>query len=115
MKIIKNSLATALLFVAVVSFSQCSTIKKLEKQAPLNIGEVYCQKWISGVEGGGSGLNIFIPTSDTSIELDSVYFRGKATKLETKPQNKSLYIGRFVSNVNQKKDARIINLYFRSY
>ena len=115
MKTLKTILFSLLMLIVVASFSQCSTIKKLEKQAPLNIGEVYCQKWISGVEGGGSGLNIFIPTRDTSIELDSVYFRGKATKLETKPQNKSLYIGRFVSNVNQKKDLIMSNEPYAEY
>ena len=94
---------TLLLFV-MLGFSQCSSTKKLQAEAPLTIGKVYYQVWIAGIEGGGSGLNIFIPAKNTSIVLDSVYFRGKAAKLETKPIDKSLYIGRFISQSNKRQD-----------
>lgn len=87
-----------------LGFSQCSSTKKLQTEAPIKVGKVYYQKWVAGVQGGGSGLNIFIPVNDTSIALDSVYFRGRAAKLETKPQDQSLYIGRFISQFNQKQD-----------
>ena len=87
-----------------LGFSQCSSTKELQSEAPITIGKVFYQKWIAGIEGGGSGLNIFIPVNDTSIALDSVFFRGKAAKLETKPQNQSLYIGRFISQFNKRRD-----------
>jgi len=79
----------------------------MQEKAPLEIGEVYCQKWIAGVEGGGSGLNIFIPTDISSIEFDSVYFRGKVAKLESNVQNGILYIGRFRGESNQMEDIII--------
>lgn len=109
MKIIKNSLATVLLFVAVVSFSQCSSTKNLQDKAPAKFGQVYCQKWVAGIQGGGAGLNIFIPTEDTSIILDSVYFRGKAAKLEVQYQKGKIFIGRFISDFNKKKDIIMSN------
>jgi len=87
-----------------VSFSQCSSAQKLQKNAPTALGNVYCQSWIAGVQGGGAGINIFIPIEDTSIVLDSVYFRGKAAKLATKPQNTKLFIGRFMSDFNKPDD-----------
>ena len=86
------------------SFSQCSSAKKIQEKAPLVLGQVYCQSWIAGIEGGGAGLNVFIPVEDNSIILDSVYFRGKATKLEIKSLNETIYIGRFISDLNKKKD-----------
>jgi len=81
-----------------VSFSQCSSAKKLQEQVAITFGEVYCQKW------GGSGLNIIIPTSSTSIKLDSVYFRGKVAKLEIKSSGDVVYIGKFLSSLNTKQD-----------
>ncbi len=95
------------MFIAMTGFSQCSSTQNLQDKAPLDIGEVYCQKWIAGVEGGGSGLNIFIPTKDSSIKLDSVYFRSKAVKLEANPKDGTLYIGRFIGEANQMKDIII--------
>ena len=86
------------------SFSQCSSAKKIQKKVPLALGQVYCQSWIAGIEGGGAGLNIYIPTVNSSVELDSVYFRGKAAKLEIKSLNETIYIGRFISDLNKKKD-----------
>ena len=93
------------------SFSQCSTAQKLQKNAPTQFGDVYCQKWTAGVKGGGSGLNLFIQTDSKTYEhsvFDSVYFRGKYVKLEIKETNQGLmYIGRFKTEFNQPKDIVI--------
>ncbi len=97
------------------SFSQCSSSKNLQKNAPLELAQVYFQKWIAGVEGGGSGLNIFIPVTDNSIVLDSVYFRGKAAKLELKQQDSMFYVGRFISDLNTKKDIIMSNEPYAEY
>ena len=85
------------------SFSQCSSSKSLDKKAVVEIENAYCQAWTAGVEGGGSGMNLFLPVTDTSVELDSVYFRGRAAKLEWKKEVKQ-YVGRFKTEVNPKKD-----------
>ncbi|RZN84542.1 MAG: hypothetical protein EVB11_00380 [Winogradskyella sp.] len=76
---------------------------KLEKKAPTTFGEAYCKSWVAGVKGGGSGTNIFIETKSDDLVLDSVYFRGKTSKLITKPANKQLFIGRFLSTSNTEK------------
>jgi hypothetical protein len=89
------------------SFSQCSSQKKLQEKAPVAVSKAYCQTWVAGARGGGSGINIFIPVesvSEEGVELDSVYFRGRSAKLETKPQNNTLYIGRFLTKANERYD-----------
>ncbi len=101
MKLITNAL---LMVLGMISFSQCSSAQKFQESTPFKIGDVYFQKWVAGVEGGGSGVNLFIPTEESSIKLDSVYFRGKATKLESKTEDGLLYIGRFKSKFNKKQD-----------
>ena len=109
MKLITN---TFFLVLVITSFSQCSSAQKLQKEAPVVFGSTYYQHWVAGVQGGGSGINLFIPTegiSKETIELDSVYFRGKASKLEFKPNNPTLFIGRFATSGNQRKDVIMSN------
>lgn len=103
------------LFFIVIVVSHCSSAQKLQTSLPLKIGDVYYQNWISGVNQGGSGTNIYIQiTSNTKqIELDSVYFQGKVAKLEV--TNKILAIGRFKSNINSKKDIVMSNEPYAEY
>lgn len=103
MKVIHHLSYFIIMLVFMASFSHCSSAQKLQKNAPVEFGDVYCQSWVAGVKEGGSGLNLFIPVTDTSISLDSVFFRGKVAKLEFSQEN-SLYIGRFKTEFNQPKD-----------
>lgn len=91
------------LILVSLNFSQCASTIKLQEKAPTTFGEVYCQSWVAGVKGGGAGTNIFIETKNPEIILDSVFFRGKVTKLVVKPANKKLVIGRFLSNSNTER------------
>ncbi len=86
------------------SFSQCSSAQKLQKKAPIEFGEAYAQKWVAGVQGGGSGINVFIPVKDTSVPLDSMFFRDQKVKLEFIDADQALYVGRFRTDFNQKED-----------
>lgn len=107
MKTLKRIIYIISIGLIMVSFSNCSTAQKLQKETPFVIGEVFSEKWVAGVEGGGAGTNVFIPVSKTNknLVLDSLYFQGKAVKLEKKDnKNGLLYIGRFASNINQKED-----------
>ncbi len=104
MKLVKQILGLVILTFIMASFSQCSSAQKLQNEAPTAIGEVYFQKWIAGVEGGGSGVNIFIETLSNDTKLDSVYFQGQVAKLEVKPGTENEYIGRFISDFNKKED-----------
>lgn len=109
MKIISNMLLLSIIFI---SFTNCSSAQKLEKETPFKIESAYFQSWVAGIEGGGSGINIFISTEDLSqkkIDLDSVYFRGKASKFETKPIKPYSFIGRFSTPFNQKRDLIMSN------
>lgn len=109
MNFIKRITFLLAMFILMASFSQCSSAQKLQKEIPVSIDEVYCQRWTAGIQGGGSGLNIFIPVSSKApIVLDSVYFRGQAAKLEVK-SNTQLYIGRFKTAINQPKQDVILS------
>ena len=104
MKLLKSILFLTFMLFIMATFSQCGVTKKLETNAPLTLGDVYYQQWIAGVQGGGSGINIFTPiiSNPNNIMLDSVYFQGKQAKLEFR--NNNVFIGRFKSDINKKKD-----------
>lgn len=104
MNLLKRLFTSSLLLLVMASFSKCSSIPKLQQEAPVTIGDVYFQEWTAGVQGGGSGINLFIPVSDSSIILEKVFFRGDVAKLEVKPSNPKLYIGRFKTEINQPVD-----------
>lgn len=87
--------------------SSCSSAQKLQEKAPMTIGDVYFERWVAGVQGGGMGINLFIPVSKeipATLQLDSVYFRGHSTKLELIQGENPLYVGRFQLKSNQKSD-----------
>jgi len=104
MKTLKSIISMSLLAVLLMGFSQCSSVKQIQVEVPVTIGEVYFQKWIAGIKGGGTGLNIFIPVSDKALLLDSVYFRGKATNLTLNNQEGNIYVGKFINDQNKEED-----------
>jgi hypothetical protein len=108
MKTIKRTFFLLLISFIMVSFSQCSTAQKLQDKAPTKLGQAYCQNWVAGVQGGGSGINIFIPIEDANLVLDSVYFRGNIVKLEVKPQEAgALFIGRIATDFNNLNEPTL--------
>lgn len=102
-----------LFFATIVSaFSQCSGTYILQDKAPFSLKEVYFQKWVAGVKGGGSGMNVYIVTTEkisNNIKLDSIYFRGNKAKLEADLNESKLFIGRFLFESNKKKDVIMSN------
>ena len=101
---IKKIESFVLLLFMVNILSQCSSAQKLQKITPFELGQIYYQHWIAGVQGGGSGTNVYIPIilNKNEIELDSVYFQNQVAKLER--VDDSMFIGRFTTSINQKKD-----------
>jgi hypothetical protein len=103
MKSLHPILSFLTMLVLMVSLSHCTTAQKLQKKAPIEFGKTYAQEWVAGVQGGGSGINVFVPVKDTSITLDSMFFRGQKVKLEFIQGEQALYVGRFLTDFNQSK------------
>tara|TARA_B110000879_G_scaffold70942_1_gene99057 strand:- start:219 stop:683 length:465 start_codon:yes stop_codon:yes gene_type:complete len=81
----------------------CSNQFKLEKKAPLTFKESYYQEWVSGVKGGGSGVDVFLLLEESNInknvQMKGLYFKQKYCKLELQGNNK--YQGFIKTNENQ--------------
>jgi hypothetical protein len=86
------------LMLPLMAFSQCSNGQKLETKAPLEFGEVYYKKKAQAVRDLESVITLYIPIigENNTIELDSVYFKGKSAKLIKSSQDQNLYFGRFI-------------------
>lgn len=76
---------------------------KLEEKPSFQLGQVYFQKWIAGVQGGGSGIHFYmmIETNLNHVVFDSVYFKGQKAKLKI---GKTGYLASFTTRLNQKEN-----------
>jgi len=88
------------------SFSQCSSSKNasvisLETTNPITFEKPYFQSWIAGIQGGGSGINLYLPSQDTTFKLDSAFFRGMKSKIQIINIG---YISHFKTDLNQRED-----------
>ncbi|WP_452232847.1 hypothetical protein [Lacinutrix sp. MEBiC02595] len=115
MSFIKTSILSLSLLFLMVNFSNCSSTKQASNQTnkismqdfqenpSFILGETSFKYWTAGVKGGGSGVNLFIlmEKNKNNIVLDTVYFRGRESKLEA---INSGYVANFRTLANQKED-----------
>ena len=110
------------LFFITVLFSNCNSSKNsnstlsISQNPPFIVGEAYSQKWMAGVQGGGSGTNIYfkIENIETGTSINEIYFRNKITKASLTTDNQ--YIGYYKTKENRdvimdsdpKKEAKNI-------
>ena len=75
----------------------------LTDNPPFSIEEIYSQKWMSGVKGGGHGEVLMVTFSDfqKGVTIKKAYFKKKEAEF-VKSQNKDFsYAAGFVSNINK--------------
>ena len=78
------------------------SVMQFQSTPPLEIVAPYYKSWVAGIEGGGAGINVFLPLKENGkISIDSLHFRGEKSAVETRDK---LIIGRFNNSVNQPKD-----------
>ena len=87
-----NFLALFISAIILLSISASWGTCKMEKESfvltqntPFTVKSSYCQKWVSGIKEGGSGLDIYAIINDISegVTLKEFYFRGKSVDVKT--------------------------------
>ncbi|GAB5400699.1 MAG: hypothetical protein Aureis2KO_22840 [Aureisphaera sp.] len=107
MKYLKQITALLGLSVCIAGFSGCAggkdTVYSLEQQPPFNITGSYFQKWVAGVQEGGSGINVHLIIEGISeeIEVRNVYFRGQITKANSMPEQPDKFVAYFKKGQNR--------------
>jgi len=96
------------LSIIITSCHSNANIKSISNSNLNLISPAYFEKWIAGVEGGGSGFNVFLPIKKSSfVNFDSIHFRGQRVKAL---HRNNMVFGRFKSiNNNQSEDIIIGN------
>lgn len=61
--------------------AKCSDDRKLSKEVPEDIKQVYYHKWVGGVEGAGTGTNVFVVVKEDGFLLDSIFYQSEQKKL----------------------------------
>jgi hypothetical protein len=111
-----------LFFIAFFVFSQCKSSKdsvKISNEMSIvtkDYSVVYFENWIAGIQGGGSGTNLFVSKSIlNNKKLISAYFRGKVTDFEVLKPSSNFYIARFKGVANLKRDLNMDNDIIKEY
>ena len=109
MKPIKTLFTFLVLALLPIAFIQCGSAQTNLQEMPMQTGQAYYQKWIAGVQGGGAGINLFIPVDELpeNIQLEKVFFQKMAAPI--KKETDTLWVARFVTNVNRERDIVMSN------
>ena len=110
MKTIKN----ILVLILTTTVLGCASSKNMDKNLPLEIGDVYYQESIEGKAKGSSSITVFIPviSNVNQLKLDSIYFRGQQSSLKFMDNG---YIGTFTHLDDQKTDIIMSNAPYAEY
>jgi hypothetical protein len=76
---------TYMIVVLTLSFSGCSSQKKMVAEPPFEMGEATCQSWTGGRAESGSGMLLEIPIqgeNPNELKLQQAFFRGKVTEVK---------------------------------
>ena len=84
--------------------TQCGSTKTNLQEPPFQTAEAYYEQWIAGVQGGGSGIDVYVPITEmaSTIQLKEAFFRGKVVPLNRSTQN--LFIAHFQTELNNERD-----------
>lgn len=106
-----RTLTVFAVFITAVMLYSCKSTKEasktntiiLEEKPSFELDQVYFQKWVAGVQGGGSGIHMYVivKTNKKHVVLDSVYFRDMQAKMQL---GKIGYLASFKTPFNQKDD-----------
>lgn len=81
-----------LFLLTVLSMQNCAN--KMQDSFPVAITEVYHQRWVGGVRGGGSGTGFYITFEKElplDVELNQLYFRKNIAKANKILDNQYLF------------------------
>ena len=90
----------------------CANSKKAREGAPVSFQKPFYTITEAKSSEDQRILELFLPLNSqiqSSIVLDSVYFRGRSAKLETLSENAEILVGRFKMHSSQANDDRIMS------
>ena len=103
-----NILKSLTVFLLSITITQCGSSQQSLQKVNFDGGDSYYQKWVAGVQGGGSGVNVFFDFTDIpqEIKLHQAFFQGMVTTIEK--ENDS-YVASFKTDLNNERDLVMSN------
>jgi hypothetical protein len=107
MKMLKSLFAIIGCLLIPITMTQCGTTKSDLQELPFQTSEVYFKQWIAGVQGGGSGIDLYILITDMSdgIQLQKAFFKGKVAPLNLTDGN--VFVAHFLTDLNNERDLTL--------
>lgn len=96
-----------MVLLGLLGFSRCNSQRLLLDMPPFEVGEVKYSSGVSGIESEDTGDYLFVQVVlKEGILLDSVYFRGKKSKMEyfSNQDKWSLYRAKFYKTPFHEKE-----------
>ncbi len=94
-KYLKNLLGLSVILFGMASCggAQNEGAYPFEEEPPFTLGQVTFQKWVAGIRGGGSGINVTIPVEELTadVRFKELYFRDHIVSIKSKPREPDLF------------------------
>ncbi|RMB63272.1 hypothetical protein EAX61_02430 [Dokdonia sinensis] len=98
-----NTLKLIFILFISISMSQCGSSQQAPLEVPFNGGNSYYETWIAGVQGGGSGVNLFLDFKNVpeDVILKEAYFQEMRATITLE---NGQYVARFKTALNNARD-----------
>ena len=114
MKLLEKTSLILFVFILQLCLSQCNSTKNtmdmtetIDSSKGLN-SVIYYQNWVAGIEGGGSGTDLYINKELVAgKELKTAYFKGRIVDFDSSVNQSNFFIARYKGNTNWKKDKNM--------
>lgn len=104
MKYLKHAVLTFGLATIISSLSSCAggkeSIYSFEEEPPFKVENAYFQKWVAGIQSGGSGMNVHLIILDIQegVEIQEVYFRNNIKEARSNFQTPDWFVIEYKNN-----------------
>jgi len=92
--------------ITVITFFSCQSQKEIAAKIAASFEDVYFERWVAGVRGGGAGINFHVrfktPLSKT-VQLQKVVFKDKEAVFSK--QDDLQYVASIVTKIGGRPDA----------
>ena len=105
-------------FTLLIVFSNCGSIQEkntieFEQNPPFKINEVYFQKWVAGIEEGGTGTNFHILFTEINegVVIEKIFFKEIEATLQQSYIDSNVFSASLQQNTNRDiiMDSNSIN------
>ena len=95
-----------MLFIVLLLGCKSTRSIHFQSEIPFQIESPYYQPWSSGVQGGGSGIDVVLPIKNlNAIVPDSIHFQGQHTKAVV---YQNIIVGH-INTINNKRPDLILS------